>query len=113
MPPDNHAAFEHQEHNGQQEESHVRIVFGRETTAGGSPKARIIIEEATGNTSLSSVFTLSNSAIGAGVLSLPFAFYKAGALPTGSQSVQPCQSLWLSLSRICSHAKMQGLSIFD
>ena len=60
------------------EEPHIRLVFGRETLSGGSPKARIIIEEATGNTSLSSVFTLSNSAIGAGVLSLPFAFFKAG-----------------------------------
>lgn len=82
----------HLDHNGQQEESHVRIVFGRETTTGGSPKARIIIEEATGNTSLSSVFTLSNSAIGAGVLSLPFAFYKAGALPARCQLVLP----WLA-----------------
>ncbi len=66
------------QHNGQEEDPQVRLVFGRETTSGGSFKARIIIEEATGNSSLSSVFTLSNSAIGAGVLSLPFAFFKAG-----------------------------------
>lgn len=39
----------------------VRVVFGTE-----------------GATSLSSVFTLCNSAIGAGVLSLPYAFQCAG-----------------------------------
>lgn len=35
-------------------------------------------EEEAGATSMSSVFTLCNSAIGAGVLSLPFAFRRAG-----------------------------------
>ena len=38
----------------------------------------VIGEEAEGETSVSSVFTLCNSAIGAGVLSLPFAFGCAG-----------------------------------
>jgi hypothetical protein len=38
-------------------------------------------EEEKGATSMSSVFTLCNSAIGAGVLSLPFAFRRAGGLP--------------------------------
>lgn len=41
--------------------SHVRVVFGTE-----------------GASSVSSVFTLCNSAIGAGVLSLPYAFQCAG-----------------------------------
>ena len=45
----------------------------------GKAKTVIIIgEEAEGETSVSSVFTLCNSAIGAGVLSLPFAFECAG-----------------------------------
>ena len=35
-------------------------------------------EEEEGASALSSVFTLCNSCIGAGVLSLPFAFMKAG-----------------------------------
>ena len=37
-------------------------------------------EEEEGNTAMSSVATLCNSAIGAGVLSLPFAFRQAGKL---------------------------------
>lgn len=48
----------------------------------GHARTRIVIGSE-GATSLSSVFTLCNSCIGAGVLSLPYAFKKAGALPTG------------------------------
>ena len=37
-----------------------------------------IAEDEEGSSSVSSVFTLCNSAIGAGVLSLPYAFRKSG-----------------------------------
>ncbi len=37
-----------------------------------------ISEDEEGSSSMSSVFTLCNSAIGAGVLSLPYAFRKSG-----------------------------------
>ena len=37
-----------------------------------------IFEDEDGSSSMSSVFTLCNSAIGAGVLSLPYAFRKSG-----------------------------------
>ena len=37
-----------------------------------------ITEDEEGSSSVSSVFTLCNSAIGAGVLSLPYAFRKSG-----------------------------------
>ena len=39
-----------------------------------------INEDEDGSTSISSVFTLCNSAIGAGVLSLPYAFRKSGEI---------------------------------
>ncbi len=39
----------------------------------------LISEDEEGSSSVSSVFTLCNSAIGAGVLSLPYAFRKSGA----------------------------------
>lgn len=49
----------------------------------GRAKTVIIIgEEAEGESATSSVFTLCNSAIGAGVLSLPYAFACAGMQPT-------------------------------
>ena len=43
-----------------------------------------ISEDDDGSTAMSSVFTLCNSAIGAGVLSLPYAFRKSG-------EPQPCK----------------------
>ena len=43
----------------------------------GSARTRIILGS-DGASSLSSVFTLCNSCIGAGVLSLPYAFRRAG-----------------------------------
>ena len=43
-----------------------------------------ISEDEDGSSSMSSVFTLCNSAIGAGVLSLPYAFRKSG----GSSSLE-------------------------
>lgn len=42
-------------------------------------EADLLEEESDGSSSVSSVFTLCNSAIGAGVLSLPYAFRCAGA----------------------------------
>ena len=45
----------------------------------GRASTQILIgEDSEGETSVTSVFTLCNSAIGAGVLSLPYAFYCAG-----------------------------------
>ena len=69
-----------------------------ESVAEDGPVARVIIEEVDGVTrtqivlgstkgasSFSSVFTLCNSCIGAGVLSLPYAFRRAGKLVTTSK----------------------------
>lgn len=53
----------------------VTIKVGRDQR----PDVRILIsEDEEGSSSMSSVFTLCNSAIGAGVLSLPFAFRLSG-----------------------------------
>lgn len=46
----------------------------------GDLRTRIILGSTKGATSFSSVFTLCNSCIGAGVLSLPYAFRRAGNL---------------------------------
>ena len=44
----------------------------------GVPRSRIVLGATKGASSFSSVFTLCNSCIGAGVLSLPYAFRRAG-----------------------------------
>ena len=44
----------------------------------GVPETRVVLGSQKGATSFSSVFTLCNSCIGAGVLSLPYAFRRAG-----------------------------------
>ena len=46
----------------------------------GVPRTRIVLGSTKGASSFSSVFTLCNSCIGAGVLSLPYAFRRAGKL---------------------------------
>lgn len=56
-------------------------VFIKEGTDGKAKTVIIIGDEAEGESSVSSVFTMCNSAIGAGVLSLPFAFGCAGDAP--------------------------------
>lgn len=91
-----------------------RISVGEELEGGGSDPDRDAAASSdsdsddSGATSASSVFTLCNSAIGAGVLSLPFAFRRAGlggglALCVAVGSVEaftlcvPSVSLFLSL----------------
>ena len=68
------AAAHHDEHAPAIARVVIHEVDGRAST-------RITIgEESEGETSVSSVFTMCNSCIGAGVLSLPYAFYCAGML---------------------------------
>ena len=60
----------------------IRANKGQKTTV------RITIEDDDeGSSSVSSVFTLCNSAIGAGVLSLPYAFRKSGKVATRFASI--------------------------
>lgn len=49
----------------------------------GVPRTRIVLGSTKGASSFSSVFTLCNSCIGAGVLSLPYAFRRAGRTGLG------------------------------
>uniref|UniRef100_A0A7S0RPD5 Amino acid transporter transmembrane domain-containing protein n=1 Tax=Chlamydomonas leiostraca TaxID=1034604 RepID=A0A7S0RPD5_9CHLO len=68
-------ARRHIEHGGR------KAIFVVSTYSGGAPPLPVPPppeRKADGNSSLSSVMTLCNSAIGAGVLSLPFAFSHAG-----------------------------------
>ncbi|KAF8059975.1 slc38a7 [Scenedesmus sp. PABB004] len=58
-------------------EARVEVEEGRGLTGRGAPRLRVVLGTE-GASSLSSVATLCNSAIGAGVLSLPFAFAAAG-----------------------------------
>lgn len=57
----------------------VRVVF-QEVHDEDGPRLETTLDYSgsTGATSMSSVFTLCNSAVGAGVLSLPYAFQCAG-----------------------------------
>ena len=67
-----------------------------ERRAGGSYASNLSdLDE--GASSLGSVFTLCNSAIGAGVLSLPYAFKCAGA-PLGRYYSESMGNCWCSLS---------------
>lgn len=71
----------------------------------GMAQTRIVLGSHKGATSFSSVFTLCNSCIGAGVLSLPYAFRKAGNTlrafthkPSHSLHTMPCHATcWLSI----------------
>lgn len=72
LPPSDLDAAE----NGSDGPAIVRI---KVSPGGTRPDVRILIsEDEEGSSSMSSVFTLCNSAIGAGVLSLPYAFRKSG-----------------------------------
>ena len=58
----------------------------------GRASTQILIgEDQEGESSVSSVFTLCNSAIGAGVLSLPYAFYCAGELHAYRAELHDCE----------------------
>lgn len=72
----------------------------------------LISEDEEGSSSMSSVFTLCNSAIGAGVLSLPYAFRKSGVLiwrlfiitalyPQQKESCFWCRHIWYFLVLLC------------
>ncbi|BDA50337.1 Putative sodium-coupled neutral amino acid transporter 7 [Coccomyxa sp. Obi] len=74
LPPPDTDAVE----NGSDGPAIVRI---KVSPGGTRPDVRILIsEDEEGSSSMSSVFTLCNSAIGAGVLSLPYAFRKSGCV---------------------------------
>ena len=65
-------------HNDEQAPAIARVVINE---VDGRASTRIIIgedAESEGESSVSSVFTMCNSCIGAGVLSLPYAFLCAG-----------------------------------
>ena len=61
-----------------------------------------ISEDADGSSSMSSVFTLCNSAIGAGVLSLPYAFRKSGKDHPASKQPELCLKALAPVTHSCS-----------
>lgn len=83
--------------NGSDGPATVRI---KVSPGGTRPDVRILIsEDEEGNSSMSSVFTLCNSAIGAGVLSLPYAFRKSGQINKFASRTMPKKTLSYFLLR--------------
>lgn len=83
--------------NGSDGPATVRI---KVSPGGTRPDVRILIsEDEEGSSSMSSVFTLCNSAIGAGVLSLPYAFRKSGQINKFASRTMPKKTLSYFLLR--------------
>ena len=94
-------------HNDEQAPAIARVVINE---VDGRASTQIIIGEEEGESSVSSVFTMCNSCIGAGVLSLPYAFYCAGmvqrALLPQLHQMKPAKRL------SCLHHEQGGWDAF-